>query len=296
LNTVARGFVLLAIFGLSAAYLPATERMYCFQNVMKNVAEGGGVVHVNGLTVEVKPIPDPDVPGFMTCQATIRNSDGKTIFNNTDWGMEIDPITGRDVNGDGIPDAVLVSFSGGAHCCSTYHIVSLGENPGLIAEFGDRATASFEDLNGNGKTEILIRDGGFDEGFGLSHPFSPFPLLIVQLDGAKFHDVGSRFWRVYEKEIQRNYAKLKDENLRQFLKSNPTEIHDSQDYLDTEFRILAIVLDYLYAGRPQEAHKMLGKLWPPEYQNGTWEEMARGYCSGLRATLKVEINTICKKD
>ena len=209
--------------------------------------------------------------------------------------MGIDAITGKDVNGDGIPDAVLVGFSGGAYCCSTYHIVSLGENPGLIAEFGDRATASFEDLNGNGKTEILIRDGGFEAGFGLSNEFSPSPLLIVRLEGAKFHDVGSGFWRVYEKEIRENYTKLKDENLREFLKSNPTEIHDSLDYLETESRILTIV-PIMYAGRPQEARKMLGKLWPPEYQNGTWEEMARGYCSGLRAQLRVVSKCLmCKK-
>ena len=274
--------------------LSARDRMYCYQNVTDHGATGGGLVHVNSFTVEVKPIPNPDVSGFMTCQATIRSSEGKIVFEHNDWGMEIDSITGRDVNGDGIPDAVLVSFSGGAHCCWTYHIVSLGKNPGLLAEFENRSTASFEDLNGDGKTEVLIRDGGFDEGFGLSHPFSPFPLLIVRLNGAKFEDAGSRFWSVYEKEIREERSKLKDKNLRDFLQSNPAEIHDSLDYLDTKYRVLAITLDYLYAGRPVEARRFLGKLWPAEYQERTWEEMISGYCSGLRAQLKLQPNPACR--
>ena len=137
-------------------------------------------------------------------------------------------------------------------------------------------------------------NGGFDEGFGLSHPFSPFPLLIVRLNGARFEDVGSRFWRVYEKEIREERGKLKDKNLREFLQSNPTEIHDSLDYLDTEYRVLAITLGYLYSGRPEEARRNLGKLWPAEYQERTWEQMTSGYCSGLRAKLKLETNPTCK--
>lgn len=207
--------------------------------------------------------------------------------------MEIDPITGKDVNGDGYPDAVLVSFSGGAHCCWTYSIFSLGRYPGLVAEFENRSTASFADLGGNGGVEILIRDGTFDEGFGLSHAFSPFPLLIVQLKGAKFEDVGAKYWRVFEKQILKERSKLKKANLREFRQSNPDKIHSSLDYLDTKYRVLAIILDYLYAGRTREAHKVLGGLWPAEEEKSTWEEMIGGYCSGLRARLGISTTSTC---
>jgi hypothetical protein len=103
--------------------------MYCYQKVLEPGAIGGGLVHVNGFTVEVKPI-QADVPNLMICRATIRFAEGKIVFQHEEWGMEIDPITGKDVNGAGCPDAVLVSFSGGAHCCWTYHIFSLGKTLG----------------------------------------------------------------------------------------------------------------------------------------------------------------------
>jgi hypothetical protein len=272
----------------------ASDRMYCYQKVSEPGATGGGLVQVNGFTVEVKPAQDPESPNSMTCRATIRSAEGKIVFEHDEWGIEIDPITGKDVNGDGYADAVLVSFSGGAHCCWTYHIVSLGKNPGLIVEFENRSTASFEDLNGDGRVEILIRNGGFDEGFGLSHPFSPFPLLIVRLNGTKFEDVDTKFWPVFEKEIRAERSKIRNKYLREFLKSNPYEIHDSLDYLDTEYRVLAIVLDYLYAGREREARGVLGELWPVEFQGRAWEEMVSGYCSGLRARLELSVNHACR--
>lgn len=207
--------------------------------------------------------------------------------------MEIDPATGRDINGDGQPDAVLVSFSGGAHCCWTYHIVSLGKKPGLIREFENRDTASFKDLLGNGQIEILIRDGGFDFGFGLDHAFSVFPLLIVQLKGAEFQDVGPKFWPVFEKEILHERGKLSNQRLQEFLHSNPDEVHDDSDYLGTKSTVLQTVLDYLYAGRHEEARKLLGKLWPKDSQERTWKEMISGYCSGLRASLELESSPPC---
>jgi hypothetical protein len=267
--------------------------MYCYQKVLNPGATGGGVVRVNGFTIEVKPSP---VSGEMTCHATVRSPKGTIIFEHNEWGIEIDPVTGKDVNGDGQPDAVLVSFSGGAHCCWTYHIISLGKKPGLIREFENRSTASFEDLMGDGQIEILIRDGGFDEGFGLSHPFSPFPLFILRLNGSKFEDVSSKFWRVFEKEIRKQRSKLKEHSLHQFLHSNPNEVHDDLDYLGTQSSVLMIVLDYLYAARPEEARKVLGQLWPADFQKRTWGEMVSGYCSGLRAQLDLEVTAPCSEN
>lgn len=286
-----RALLTVAAICLATVWAPGSDRMYCYQKLPASGATGGGVVRVHGFVVQVGPTTeDPDDPDFQTCHATIRSPQGKLVFESKEWGIEIDPVTGKDVNGDGQPDAVLMSYSGGAHCCWIYHIISLGKQPGVIREFKNDAPASFSDLEGNGRIEILIRDGEFDEAFGLNHAFSVFPLVILRLNGTEFEDVGSNFWRVFEKEIEEQRSKLRQKALQEFVKSNPYEIHDNVDYLATKLTILLIVLDYLSAGRTQEARKALGELWPADYQQRTWEEILGRFCTGLHAELRVEVN------
>lgn len=90
----------------------ASDRMYCYQKVLEPGAIGGGLVHVNGFTVEVKPI-QADVPNFMICRATIRSAEGKIVFEHDEWGMEIDPITGKDVMEMAMPMRFLRVFQAG---------------------------------------------------------------------------------------------------------------------------------------------------------------------------------------
>ncbi len=206
---VTRTILAIIVFGLLSVPTVAHARMYCFKSALEPGATGGGKVRIAGFTIEVRPVPDLDEG--MLCHASVTSPKGETIYSSDDWGVEIDAVTGKDVNGDGEPDAVLVSFSGGAHCCWIYHVISLGKKPGLIREFENQDTASFEDLKGNGQIEIVIRDGTFDSGLGLVHAFSVFPLLIVQLRGSEFHDVSSNFWPVFKKEIQKERAGLNDQ-------------------------------------------------------------------------------------
>jgi hypothetical protein len=255
---------------------------------------GGGKIQANGFSIEAKSIPDPNVPGYTTCHASVTSPQGKSVYEQNDWAFEIDPVTGKDVNGDGQPDVVLIGLTGGAHCCWDYEMISLGKQPGLIGEFENRDTASFSDLRGDGQIEIVIRDGSFDEGFGLDHAFSVFPQLIVQLKGKRFEDVGPEFWPIFQKEIDQKRSELTAQWLRTFLHSNPYEVHDSLDYQATQSGILLIALDYLYAGKPGEAKATLSALWPAASRARTWKEMLDGYCSGLRADLRVQSLPPCK--
>lgn len=279
---------------LTPSALPAT-RIYCYQKVVEPGAAGGGKVQVSDFTIEVKAIPNPDDPGNALCHASVTATNGKAVYSSKDWGAEIDRATGKDVNGDGEPDAVLVTYSGGAHCCWTYHIISLGKKPGLIREFENRDTASFQDLRRNGQVEIVIRDGTFDFGFGLDHATSVFPLLIVQLRGSEFIDVSSEFWPTYEKETQHERENLTDDRIQNFLHREATGDTDDLDYLRTKSSILLTVLDYLYGGKQNEAKKLFSKWWPQNSQEQTWSEIMTGYCSGLIAQLGIAADVACTK-
>lgn len=267
--------------------------MYCYHEVFERDALEGGTVQVNGFKIEVKPVNDPDGADSVSCRATVTSPKGKVVYQQSDWGMEIDPITGKHINGDGEPDAVLVDYSGGAHCCWTYDVVSLGKNPGLIGKFYNRDTASFSDLRGDGQIEISIRDGSFDFGFGLDHASSVFPLLIVQLRGTNFQDVGSECWPIFKKAIQQERRKLDNADLQEFLHPRPNQ-PDNSDHEMTRSTLLLIALDYLYGGKYPEAKNVLAQFWPQHSQEKTWKEMLDGYCSGLRFQMGLQSVPPCE--
>src|SRR5215467_205557 len=75
--------------------------------------KGGGTLRVNGFTIEVKPQMRGGEP---VCHASIRSPQGEIVYegDNNLGPTDIDPVTGKDINGDGYPDAVLVDDSGSA--------------------------------------------------------------------------------------------------------------------------------------------------------------------------------------
>jgi len=291
LMNILKGFILTCICCMSAIAARGNNRSpyYCFQDVLAGLATGGGTSGSHGFTINVAPDN-----GEYGCRAKIVSLKGKLVFEYDNWGIDIVPVSGKDINGDGAPDVVLEGFSGGAHCCWTYSVISLGQQPGLIREFKNRAPASFEDLKGNGHVEILVRDGGFDEFDRVAHPFSPFPLLILRLRGRKFLDVGPGFVSVYDKEIRSEHNRLKPINLETFLHSDPTQIHDDIGYEETQRAVSLIILDYLYSGRTGEAWKSLKQFWPAADSERIRQEMLDQYCNGLRKNLGVSAGPPCQ--
>jgi hypothetical protein len=110
------------------------------------------VKKVKGFTLKTRV--DPSDEGF-PCHLTIRSPNGKKIFQVSDWGMAF-PVLGMDVNGDGVPDVVVETYSGGAHCCWTYYVVSLGKYPGLVLKFENDRSAGFVQDKKTRKMEIRL--------------------------------------------------------------------------------------------------------------------------------------------
>ena len=73
-------------------------------------------------------------------------------------------LTGTDVNGDGLPDLVVFAWSGGAHCCYSSGVYSVGEEdvkPVLALATGNCGPGEFEDLDGDGTREFVVCDDRF---------------------------------------------------------------------------------------------------------------------------------------
>lgn len=93
----------------------------------------------------------------------------------------------RDLTGDGVPELVVSSYSGGAHCCTTHWIVTLGDDgPRPVARV-DAADGEAEivDLDRDGLPEVALADWSFAY-WNASFAESPAPRVVLRWDGAGF--------------------------------------------------------------------------------------------------------------
>src|SRR6266487_5033621 len=194
---------------------------------------------IGTLNVEITPTVDKDALNEPICHLVVSDSHGRQILSEVDSSFKI-LLDDRDVNGDGIPDVVLEAYSGGAHCCWTYYIISLGSKPGLIKKFENNRDATFFWNKENRRIEIVTLDGNFDYFDGLCHACTPFPVVYLRLDGSDLVDISPSSVGDYDDIISQNQKALTARELRHLrtLKGNPS---DDEGARKTIYRALSIV-------------------------------------------------------
>jgi hypothetical protein len=209
---------------------------------------GNGSVtkQVAGFQTKISPYHHKDFP-HEGCRAVVRDQNRKVVFSEHDFGFSI-ALLGEDVNGDGVPDVVLEAYSGGAHCCWTYYIISLGQKPGLLKAFGNQLGTRFAHNEKTGRIEISTWDGAFDSFDGLCYPCSPFPQVYLRLDGTTLVDISLQHVTDYDKTIGETQKALTPAELQRLraLKESPS---DAEGASATVSKVLTIVVAYLYSGR-----------------------------------------------
>jgi hypothetical protein len=223
-------------------------------------ARGHAARYLRGYTIAVAPYQNQK-QFIDACIATITDSTGKIVFQLHDHGVEIDPVTGSDLDGDGYPEAVLQGYSGGAHCCWTYWIVSLGKKPELRARIYNERGIRFVESKPDGVYTLLTSDGRFDYFDNLSHSSSPFPNIYLQFVKGKLIDVSPRFWSDYEEEIRLWREQLLPRDIASF-RSRYKEVPAALE--EVKCKVLEIVLAYLQGGKSAEAWRTLEEMWPNE--------------------------------
>lgn len=224
---------------------------------------GAQSLTINGFSIKVFRHPRAEEDKFLDeCIAEVKDKVGKRIFSDEDHGLLILPISGADINGSGEQDAVIEGYTGGADCCWDYGIVSLGKQPGLLAHLYNERGAAFTRME-DGRIVIETLDGRFDYFDSLSHASSVFPQVFLRLRGKQLEEVNGEFWPAYEKEISDAKRNLNKQELDRFrLNFSLKGSRDQNPYEDTRQKVLAIVLAYLYAGKPTEAWQALKDMWP----------------------------------
>jgi hypothetical protein len=120
-----------------------------------------------------------------------------------------------DLDGDGEPEVLVDSFSGGAHCCLTARLLTFNGTGYTPKDFnyGD-VGYQLKDLDGDGRPELVGNDPVFS-GVFTAFAASAFPPLVFHADHGTFVDVTRQFPSLVRKDAA---ALLKD--LRKAKKSD----------------------------------------------------------------------------
>ncbi len=245
---------------LLAPLVASAQEPECFHSQPVDAPGEKLTREVTGYTVEIRHEPDEPGSDYFLCRARVIAPSGAVVLEEEDFGLKLLAISGRDLNGDSTPELVLETFSGGAHCCWTYVILSLGPRPRVLLRLENQHAFAFDDLDGDGHIDICTYDGAFGYFDELSYADSPVPALYLRLAGDTLVDQGPSFQARYDEQIRKARVELTEER-RRALREAQSPYQDPNARAAAPYA-LAIVLAYLYSGREEEAWEALDELWP----------------------------------
>jgi hypothetical protein len=210
------------------------------------------IASVGKYEVRLDPVSAPKT-NEVVCRSSLVDPAGHVTPLLKDWDVSIHQGTGEDLFGDGDPSLVLEGYSGGAHCCYTYEIVSLGETPVILRPIRNETPFFFFKDPASKQFRVLTSDGAFDYFDGMCHACAPFPRVVLQVDNSGLHDVSANFVEQYDSEIALARAKIAEGDMQKFIVA---------DFEGAKKIVLEIVFSYLYSEREAEAWQALGEMWP----------------------------------
>lgn len=185
--------------------------------------------------------------------ATIDNGQQEPIIVYDVWDIYDLPL--NDLTGEGDPEVMIRTQSGGSHCCHGILLYNLGDTPEMVLRLSGGSgwiggtwldkEAPFVDLNQDGVYEIIGQEGFTD----LFCTQPKVKIVLAYEDGAYVH-VGARYADLYQDDIDR-LTKAADIRL---VETGELEKCD----------VLELVLAYLYAGNAEMAWSELGRLYTAE--------------------------------
>ncbi len=203
---------------------------------------------------EVRLVPGKDAKSRdLVCRAYLVDGARHETLLLEDWSVSIYQGTGNDVFRDGYPSLILEGYSGGAHCCYTYEIVSLAERPVILPPIENGAPFFFFKDAPSGQYRIMTSDGSFDYFDNQCYFCSPFPRVVLKVEAGGLRDVSPQFVEQYDSEIALAKAKIAEGDVQRFLVA---------DFGDAKKVVLEIFLGYLYSGREGQAWQTLDEMWP----------------------------------
>ena len=180
-------------------------------------------------------------------------------------GSAIHPLTGTDLNGDKIPEAVIETYSGGAHCCFGTQVYSLGAQPQLILKKSEsNAGGQFEDLDNDGIQEFITYDDILAYQY-CPYAGSPFAKSILVYDPVE---------KLY-KPASPLFADTYTEDILQFTQTAEKALPGDYGEWDGSKKcgVLPMVLAHIYSGDLETARSELRRVYKNPDIDDFWNEL-----------------------
>ncbi len=167
-----------------------------------------------------------------------------------------------DTDGDGRQEAIVLHFTGGAHCCSEYLIFGSGsDGVRLLDKFslGNDAIADIEDLDGDAVPELIAFDDRLAYFADLSYADSPsLPLVLCRSAEGPYYDCTPDFPRFLRNDADDYEGRLQEAVAGQY---SDEEMHSAA---------LALYFSYLRLGMAEEGQRRVESLCP-----GCWQWLSQ---------------------
>jgi len=196
------------------------------------------------------------------CTGAIYNSAGRVVFRTNGFNVVFDEEqTGKDFDGDGKPEVVFrTDTGGGMHCCWGYIIYSLSPKPHKLFEIAMEGRVDFE-KDKDGKMVIWKRTAG-PYGF-TSNARTPFAEKVLRVREGKLVDATPEFCGKILSDESEDYQADQRQLTRENLKKLETTGMGDWNNEDTVSALLSRALQYVFCRKFDEAIKELD-FWPED--------------------------------
>lgn len=202
------------------------------------------------------------------CGIRITGPDGVEILRQEGYGTSIDRGTGRDLDGDGIAEAVIGTDSGGGNrCCWAYTVLRLGPNPRPIAELN--FAPSFH--AGTAGASLLSQTQAF-YGLGPNMAQSPTVERVHRFERGQLVDVTRRYCAQILAPRAVEWPALRDVwELLTTARKTASRAASGEDFAVEQTRVAAmsLALQQMLCGQPAAADALVNEVWPDALATST---------------------------
>lgn len=226
----------------------------------------------NGVTVEMRRSVDADAIEE-ACTLRIVDAAGRVALSRTAFSARVLPATGRDLDGDGVVDAVVgVDDGGGTRCCWNTIVVTLSSPPRVRAEVPEPLGWQFDPARQRFVAEETI---AFYQ-LGPDMASSPVAIRLHRLGPAGFEDVTQDYCADLLDPLGRGPFSRDDDRLAltpEALAASRAGRGDAARNEQVRLAAIAMALQHHVCGRPKTADALLNQAFPASNSAATRERV-----------------------